>query len=53
MVIGVMTTVMGLLIEILKMEIENVDADGELFLVSSEGGCGCSHGELVAMEVTI
>ena len=48
-----MTTVMGLLIEILKMDIKNVDADGELFLVSSEGGCGSSHGEVVAMEVII
>ena len=53
MVIGVMTMVMGLLIEILKMEIENVDADGELFLVIREGDCGSSHGEVVAMEVII
>ena len=37
MVIGVMTTVMGLLIEILKMkmEMENVDGDGRLFLVNT------------------
>ena len=47
MVIGVITTVMGLLIEILKTEIENVDAYGELFLV----GSGSSHGEVVAMAV--
>ena len=33
------------------MEMENVDANGELFLVSSEGGCGSSHGEVVAMAV--
>ena len=35
------------------MEIENVDADGELFLVSSEGGCGSSHEEVVAMALII
>ena len=46
MVIGVMTTVMGLLIEILKLEMDNVDGDGELFLVSSKGGRGSSHGWL-------
>ena len=44
MVIGVMTMVMGFVIEILKMEIENVDADAELFLVSSEGGGGSVNG---------
>ena len=35
------------------MELENVDADGESFLVSSEGGCGSSHGAVVAMAVNI
>ena len=43
MVIGVMKMVMGLLIEILKMVMENVDTDGEFFLLSSEEGCGSDY----------
>ena len=53
MVIGVVTTVMGLFIEILKMEMENVDAEGELFLVRSEGDFGSSLVEAVVMAVII
>ena len=50
MVIGVMTTVMGLLIEILEME--NVHGDEELFLVSRLVGVAVM-GEVVAMIVII
>ena len=51
MVIGVMT-VMGLLIEILKIEMENVHEDEELFLVSRLVGVAVM-GEVVAMIVII
>ena len=53
MVIGVMTTDMGMLIETSKMEMENVDGVGELFLVSSEEAGVAVMGEVVAMAVII
>ena len=52
MVIGIMTTVMGLLIDILQMEMENVHEDEELFLVSRLVGVAVM-GEVVAMIVII